>query len=405
MTMSKNILIVSQYFYPENFRVNELAREWKKRGYDVSVIAGIPNYPEGKFFKGYGFLKKRMEYIDGIKVRRIPIIPRGKSNLMMMLNYASFVVSGFLWKTFTPRKADLVFIFEVSPFTQALPGVWFAKRRKIPCYIYVQDLWPETLIHFVGIKNKYIIGFINAIVKYVYKRVEKIFVTSHSYVDAVKLRNIEDEKIIVSPQYAETYASKPIHPNVSLIDPLKFNIIFTGNLGTAQGLEILVEMASLLEGDALSKVHFILLGNGRNEDQLRALIEKHSVSDRFTFIDRVGPSEVPAFLAASKIAYLGFQNNQLFEKLIPAKLQTYMMEKMPILACVSGESDYIIQKAKCGLTAPQNDINKALNHIKTFVSMSDQALKEMGENGYQYAKEVFDKETILNTFDQEFLRK
>ena len=403
--MSKNILIVSQYFSPENFRVNELAFEWKKRGYDVSVIAGIPNYPEGKFYKGYGFFKKRVEYINGIKVRRIPIIPRGKSNLMMIFNYASFVVSGFLWKTFTPRKADLVFIFEVSPFTQALPGVWFAKRRKIPCYIYVQDLWPETLIHFVGIRNKYIVGFINAIVKYVYKRVEKIFVTSHSYVDAVKLRNVEDDKIIVSPQYAESYLKTNDHPDVSKINPENFNIIFTGNLGTAQGLEILIEIAKALESKSIKGVHFILLGNGRNEEALKKQIQEEKIDHQFTFINRVNPEEVPGFLNASDVAYLGFKNNELFEKLIPAKLQTYMMEQIPILACASGESEYIIKEAQCGLSASPDDIQGAVENIKRLLKMSQEDLKKLGLNGYHYAKKVFDKETILKKYDEEFLRK
>ena len=143
--MKKHILIISQYFYPEQFRINDIATEWVNKGYKVTVLTGIPNYPEGKFHKGYGWFKKRKDVYNGVNIKRIPIISRGKSSIRLFLNYISFVVPGFFWKIFTRLKADCVFIFEVSPMTQALPGVWYARKRKIPCYIYVQDLWPENV--------------------------------------------------------------------------------------------------------------------------------------------------------------------------------------------------------------------------------------------------------------------
>ncbi len=136
----KHILVISQYFYPETFRINDIATEWVKRGYKVTVVTGIPNYPEGKFYKGYGWFRNNREIWNGIEIIRIPIIPRGSNSIGLILNYLSFVVSGFFWKCFTRIKTDYVFIFEVSPMTQALFGVWYARRRKIPCYIYVQDL-------------------------------------------------------------------------------------------------------------------------------------------------------------------------------------------------------------------------------------------------------------------------
>jgi len=131
-----------------------------KKGYKVTVITGIPNYPQGKYYEGYGLLKKRREIYEGVQIVRLPIIPRGKTSFMLALNYFSFVISGYAWKIFTKIKADYVFIFEVSPMTQALPGVWYAKKRKIPCYIYVQDLWPENVEIITGIRNKFIIGAI-----------------------------------------------------------------------------------------------------------------------------------------------------------------------------------------------------------------------------------------------------
>ena len=132
--MKKHILVIAQYFYPEQFRINDICTEWVKRGYKVTVVTGIPNYPQGKYYDGYGLFKKRKETYNGIEIIRIPLVPRGNNSIMLALNYLSFVVSGFFWKMFTKIKADYVFIFEVSPMTQALPGVWYAKKRKIPCY-------------------------------------------------------------------------------------------------------------------------------------------------------------------------------------------------------------------------------------------------------------------------------
>ena len=143
--LKKHILVIAQYFYPEQFSINDICTEWVKRGYKVTVITGIPNYPQGKYYNGYGLFKKRKETYNGIEIIRIPLIPRGKNAIMLALNYLSFVISGFFWKLFTKIEADYVFIFEVSPMTQALPGVWYAKKRKIPCYLYVQDLWPENV--------------------------------------------------------------------------------------------------------------------------------------------------------------------------------------------------------------------------------------------------------------------
>lgn len=156
----KHILVLSQYFYPEQFRINDMCNEWVKRGYKVTVLTGIPNYPYGKFYKGYGYTKKRHEQWNGMEIIRIPLIPRGKTAIGLILNYLSFVCSGFFWKTFTKVKADCIFMYEVSPMTQTLIGVWYAKKQKIPCFLYVQDLWPENVEIVTGIKNKTILNAI-----------------------------------------------------------------------------------------------------------------------------------------------------------------------------------------------------------------------------------------------------
>lgn len=203
--MSKKILVVSQYFYPEQFRINDICEAWISKGYEVTVLTGIPNYPKGNFFNGYSWRKKRIETYNGIDIIRIPIIPRKKSSLMMGLNYVSFVISGVIWNVFSKKEFDLVFIYEVSPMTQAIPAVKIAKKLKIPCYIYVMDLWPENFEIITGISNPLIIKPLNRMVDYIYESCEKIFTASKSFKKNIEQRGFSPDKIYYWPQYAEEF--------------------------------------------------------------------------------------------------------------------------------------------------------------------------------------------------------
>ena len=200
----KHILVISQYFYPETFRINDMCQEWVKRGYKVTVITGIPNYPMGKFFDGYGYTKKRKEVWNGVNIIRIPLIPRGSSAVGMVANYLSFTASGFAKNLFTTIKADYVFTFEVSPMTQALIGCWYAKKHHVPHYLYVQDLWPENVETVTGIRNPLIIKPIDKMVDYIYKNTDEIFATSPSFVESICNRKVRvnRKKVHYWPQYA-----------------------------------------------------------------------------------------------------------------------------------------------------------------------------------------------------------
>lgn len=257
-----HILVVSQYFYPETFRINNMAREWVKRGYQVTVLTGIPNYPMGKFFDGYGYRNRRRERWNDIEIIRIPLIPRGNSSygilngMGMVANYLSFAASGWMWKAINDVGADLVFTCEVSPMTQALVGVWYAKKYRIPHFLYVQDLWPENVETVAGIKSKAVIFSLNRMVDFIYKNTDQIFTTSQSFVKAIvdRKEKVDRRKVHYWPQYAEEFY-RPLDRNevrknakenslVRLIpDDGSFKIIFTGNIGTAQGLSILPKAA------------------------------------------------------------------------------------------------------------------------------------------------------------------
>ena len=394
--MSKHILIISQYFYPEQFRINDIAMEWVKRGHKVTVLTGIPNYPQGKFYRGYGWFRNRRETWNGVDIIRIPLIARGKSSIGMLMNYFSFVLSGFLWQCLTKIKADLVFTFEVSPMTQALIGVWYSKKHKVPNYLYVQDLWPENVEIVTGITTPIIIRPIEKMVNYIYKNCDKIFATSNSFVKAIQDRILDDKnKVIYWPQYAEEFYHPTEEKSKLIPQDGVLNITFTGNIGTAQGLEILPETSKLLK-ESNVKVRFNIVGDGRNKNSLIAQIKKFEVEEYFNLIGWQPAKDIPSILAASDAAFVSFADNPLYSMTIPAKLQSYMACGVPILASACGETQRIIEKANCGYVATIGKSDELGEVIIKFLHTSLDQRDEMKRSSVEYCKNFFDRCKLNN---------
>lgn len=310
--MKKHILVVSQYFYPEQFRINDICQEWVKRGFKVTVITGIPNYPEGKYYEGYGIKKKRKETWNGIDIIRIPLIPRGKSKIGLVCNYLSFPVSGFIWNLLSNIKADYVFNFETSPMTQTLIAVWYAQKHKVPCYLYVQDLWPEAVETVTGIHNPFIIKPLDTMVRYIYKHCDKIFCTSPSFVRDICKRGVDKKKVYYWPQYAEEfYRPAEKHSVPEIEDDDSFKIIFTGNIGYAQGLDTIPKAAKILKSKG-ANVKFYIVGDGRYKQELIKEISYAGVEDMVLLIGRHPAKRIPEFLACCDVAYVSFMNERLF---------------------------------------------------------------------------------------------
>lgn len=402
--LKKHILVISQYFYPEQFRINDICIEWEKKGYKVTVITGIPNYPQGEYFEGYGLLKKRKEMYNGIEIIRIPLVPRGNNSIMLALNYISFVFSGYFWKTFTRIKADYVFIFEVSPMSQALPGVWYAKKRKIPCYLYVQDLWPENFEVLSGIKNKQIINMIGRMVDYIYNRCTKIFTTSKSFITAISDRGVPRDKIEYWPQFAEDFY-KPLKKSgiAEIPNDDTFNIIFAGNIGTSQGLDILPKVAVLLkESNLKRRVRFNIVGDGRYKETLEDLVDSNNLLDMFNFIPKQPATKIPEYMAANDAAFICLTDSLLFSMTIPAKLQSYMACGIPIIASAQGETNQIIEEANAGVFSPAGDAQKLADVIIELIGNSNEELNELGKNARIYYERNFNKLVLLNRMDRYF---
>lgn len=398
----KYILVVAQYFYPEQFRINDICEEWIKRGYKVTVLTGIPNYPQGKFYKGYGLFEKRNEKYKDIDIIRIPIFPRGNKALMLLLNYISFVISGVFWVLFTKIEADYVFVYEVSPMTQALPGVWYSKKRKIPCYLYVMDLWPENVEYVTGINNKIVIAFINRIVDYIYKQCDMIFTSSQSFINSILNRGISERKLKFWPQYAEDYY-KPLSgvkcdqiPQDGIL-----NIIFAGNIGFAQGLDILPETADILRKNEY-RIRFNIVGDGRAKDGLIKLVKEKDVFDYFNFIDKQPAQKIPELISSCDISLICLSKSKVFEITLPAKLQSSLACAKPILVSADGEIQSVIKEADAGICANAGDAQMLADKILEFMKMDSSRLEEMSKNSIIYSDMHYNKEKLLREIDQYF---
>ncbi|MEH7378276.1 glycosyltransferase family 4 protein, partial [Neobacillus drentensis] len=339
-----------------------------------------------------------------IEIIRIPLIPRGNNAIMLALNYLSFALSGFFWEIFTKIKADYVYIYEVSPMTQALPGVWYAKKRKIPCYLYVTDLWPENVEIVAGIKNRRILNGIGIMVDYIYKRCDRIFTSSKSFIDAINNRGVERDKLEFWPQYAEDFY-KPVDRLSTSIKEIPnddtFNIIFAGNIGVAQGLNILPETAQILKQNSI-KVRFNIIGDGRFKDTLVNMVKEYNVFEMFNFIEKQPATRIPEYMAVCDATLISLSKSKVFSITLPAKTQSCLACGIPIIVSADGEIQEVIKRAEAGLCSAAGDVEMLANNIRKLVSKSPNERKQMAQNGLEYYKVNFGKSTLLNKMDNWF---
>lgn len=379
-----------------------MCAEWVKRGYEVTVVTGYPNYPQGEYYDGYGWFKHTKQKWNGVKIIRLPITARKQGSVRLALNYFSFVISGFFWVLTTKVKADYVFTYEVSPMTQALIGVWYSKKRKIPNYLYVTDLWPENVAIITGIKSKCVITPIQWMVDYIYKGNNRILTSSNSFIKSIQKRNIPKDRIEFWPQYAEEFYKPVPNPKSNEIpQDNNFNIVFAGNIGYAQGLGILVESAKRLMSENI-RVRFNIIGDGRYLPELKKKAKESKTEKYFNFIDRKRPEEIPNYIAAADASLICLLKSEVFSITIPAKTQSCMACGKPILVSADGEVQEIIRNANAGLVSGAEDVEALTNNIIKLTKTSEEKLRKLGNNAFKYYSENFEKKKLMDRIEEIF---
>lgn len=397
----KRILFVCQYFYPETFRGNDVAFHLAEEGHDVHVVTGIPNYPAGKYYPGYGVFKKRHEVIRGVKVTRVPIVPRGEDNkIMLMLNYFSYFIVAGIWMLFHAirHKYDMVFCQQLSPVMMSAPAILYKKLRKVPLYTWVLDLWPESLTAAGGVNNKHILSFFDMFVKSEYKHSNIIFTSSRSFEKSILSYGEYKDKIVYFPQWSDGTSLTPDKAIMLPEIPSGFVVMFAGAVGEAHGMECNMQAALLTK--KYKDIHWVIVGDGRRLDWVQSFIKDNDLSDTVHTLGRFPSETMPMFFEKADVMLVSLTDSPLFNMYAPAKISSYMAASRPIIAALNGEGGEVVKDAECGWSVKAGD-SEGLAKLVIELSTTDKIiLQEKGANGLKYYNTYFEKEKSLRKLDE-----
>ena len=393
------ILLISQYFYPENFKINDLIFSLKERGHEISVLTGKPNYSKTHFFEGYGWKSDDFETINDIPVFRSNLFSRKNGGaLRLFLNYFSFAFLATLKLRKIKGSFDAIFVYEPSPITVGIPAIFAKKRFKAPIYFWAQDLWPESLVAAGGVKNKFILGFFNSLTKWIYNHSQKVLIQSNGFKEYILNQGVPNDKIIFYPNPTEDFYKplQEVKEYQEFFQKEYFNIIFAGNIGEAQSFITIIEAINNIK-DLPIKV--IVLGDGRYKETAIGLIKDKGLESHFNFLGSFPPTEMPKFFSHADALLVSLKKDKIFSLTIPAKIQSYLACGKPIIASIDGEGAKIVSDAKCGVTSPAEDSIALSNKIKELMALDKSTLIEMGNNGRAYYEKEFDRDYLLKRLE------
>ncbi|AEF17826.1 glycosyl transferase group 1 [Thermoanaerobacterium xylanolyticum LX-11] len=396
-----NILVVCQYYYPEPFRITDICESLVKSGHNVTVLTGLPNYPEGYILDDYRHGKKRNEIINGVKVIRCFEIGRGKSKLKLFLNYFSYTISATLKALFIKEEFDVILVNQLSPVMMGIPAIAYKKKHHKKMLLYCLDLWPDSLAAG-GIKEDSIIYkiFYN-ISKWIYYSADTILVTSSMFKDYFKdvleITNIEIKHL---PQYAEDLfiQNENESSGYSAVqdDSKQYNFVFAGNIGDMQSVETIIKAANELR--KYSNILFHIVGDGSKLDDCKQLANHLKLSN-VIFYGRRPLDEMPEFYGMADAMLVTLKDNKILSYTLPGKVQTYMAAGKPIIGSINGETKRVIEQAGCGLCCKAEDYKGLADLILEFCN--DDKKDNMAMNARKYYFENYSKERFMSILEHE----
>ncbi len=391
------ILVISQYFFPENFRINDLCLGLKERGHHISVLTAKPNYPRGKFFDGYNFFNKSSDEYNGIKIYRSLIIPRGKgSGLRLFINYISFVIFGVIRILFINEKFDRIFVYAPSPITVGYIGIFASIKFRAKPFLWVHDLWPESVKDAGGINNKTVLSLVNIMTKSIYFFYKNILVQSPYFKEYLIKQGVEKNKIKYYPYYAEEFY-KIVTPKKEIKSTFGngLNILFAGNIGVAQSFDTIIEAAQIIKQHMI-KFRFVIIGEGRDKSRVIKKIENYSLNDNFKFLGSYPAEQMSDFFATADALLVSLKDTKIFSMTIPGKIQSYLACGRPIIGSLNGIGAEIINKSKSGFVTASEDPKSLASSVIKFNNLESEDREVLGSNARKYFEKEFSRDKLLD---------
>ena len=391
------ILVVCQYYYPENFQITPICEQLVRDGFDVTVLTGLPNYPTGiipdEYKKGH-----RDEVVNGVHIIRCFEIGRRKGAAFLALNYFSFLQSASAKIKKLDESFDLVFVYQLSPVLMALPGIQYAKKHKIPLLLYCCDLWPESLKMYVKNESNPLFKRIKRISRKVYASSDRIICQSTSFIQYFKsTHGIPDDKLTYIPAFAdESYLSEDYSANDDTVD-----FVFLGNLGIAQNLIAVLKAVEIIKDIPGFKVHFV--GDGSVLSEMKKFVDDHGLQNIVTFYGRRPVEEMPRFYKLADACLVSLKADNATGLTLPSKVQGYMAAGKPIIGMIDGSARDVIDESKCGICVSAGDVSGLADAMKSFITEKDR-YSDCGQNGRRYFIENFRKMSFMEKFEKEIER-
>lgn len=387
------ILVICQYYYPEQFRINDICETLVKKGNEVTVLTGLPNYPTGKISKEYRFFRKRKENVNGVNIIRSFEVARRKGFIFRILNYMSYALSASLRALFIKKDFDIIYVYQLSPILMAIPGIVYKRKNHKKMILYCLDLWPDSIKSF-GIQNGSIVyKIIEKISKKIYNCADKVLISSKMFETEIESKN----NIEYLPQYAEEIFSKK-----EKIEQKEYNFVFAGNIGKAQSIETIIKAASELKDDSNIKIHII--GDGSALEEMKELAKDLDTTN-VIFHGRKNISEMQKYYNLADAMLVTLTKDEFASKTLPGKVQACMATSNPIIAAADGETKRVIEESESGYCVPAEDYKKLAIKIREFVNLDEEEKRKMEDNSFEYYNKNFKKDKFVEKIIEIFRKE
>ncbi|MEO5872343.1 MAG: glycosyltransferase family 4 protein [Gemmatimonadaceae bacterium] len=394
------LLVVSQYFWPEDFRINELVAELMRRGHEVTVLTGKPNYPSGVVDPEFAQNPHRFSRYEGARILRVPMLARGQGKLRLLLNYLSYAASATLFGILRLRGEvlDAIFVFEPSPVTVGLPAVALRAVKGWPIAFWVLDQWPETLAAIGMVTSKTGISAVGRLVSFIYSRCDVILSPSKSLMPRIR-RYSGDARVEYFPNWSEAiYSASSIEPATEVaVRPGTFNVVFAGNIGEAQDFPTILDAAERLK--ARDDIRWLVVGDGRMAPWVRAEVAKRGLDERVVLLGRHAPARMPSFFTHASALLVSLKSDPVFSMTAPGKIQSYLAFGVPVLGMLDGEGATVIEDARAGLTCPAGNAAMLAQCVESLAAMDVVDRASMGARGAAYAQKEFGRDLLIGKLE------